>query len=136
MVLVGRWAWQNKEAFDFLQNMKYKKYVKHIEHQTPENLRYWYGAADALVFVSLYEGFGIPIVEAMACHTPTIASNVSSLPEVGGDAAMYVNPNDIDDITAQKMARDIANRISEELKYPGEIKVVVIREKRVIEYAK
>lgn len=98
LVLVGRWAWQNKEAFDFLQNMKYKKYVKHIEHQTPENLRYWYGAADALVFVSLYEGFGIPIVEAMACHTPTIASNVSSLPEVGGDAAMYVNPNDIEAI--------------------------------------
>jgi glycosyltransferase involved in cell wall biosynthesis len=98
LVLVGRWAWQSKEAFDFLQNMKYKNLVKCVAHQTPENLRYWYGAADALVFVSLYEGFGIPIVEAMACHTPIIASNVSSLPEVGGDAAMYVNPNDIEAI--------------------------------------
>jgi len=49
---------------------------------------------------------------------------------------VFVNPSDIDDVAAQRLARDVANRISEELKYPGEIKVVVIREKRVIEYAK
>jgi glycosyltransferase involved in cell wall biosynthesis len=98
LVLVGRWAWQSKEAFDFLQNMQNKNLVKCVAHQTPENLRYWYGAAEALVFISIYEGFGIPIVEAMACEAPIIASRSSSLPEVGGEAAIYVEPESIEEI--------------------------------------
>lgn len=98
LVLVGRWAWQSKEAFDFLQNMQYKNFVKCVAHQTPETLRYWYGAAEALVFISIYEGFGIPIVEAMACEAPIIASRSSSLPEVGGEAAIYVEPESIEEI--------------------------------------
>ncbi len=56
--------------------------------------------------------------------------------QAGRELRVFVNPSDIDDVAAQRLARDVANRISEELKYPGEIKVVVIREKRVIEYAK
>ena len=54
----------------------------------------------------------------------------------GREIRVFVNPDEIDDLTAQKLARDIAKRIQEELKYPGEIKVIVIREKRIIEYAK
>jgi len=53
-----------------------------------------YREAFALVFPSLYEGFGIPLLEAMACGCPVITSNTSSMPEVCGDAAMYFNPND------------------------------------------
>jgi glycosyltransferase involved in cell wall biosynthesis len=56
--------------------------------------------ATALVYPSLYEGFGLPVLEAMACGTPVLTSNVSSLPEVAGDAALLVNPLDIDDIAA------------------------------------
>jgi glycosyltransferase involved in cell wall biosynthesis len=63
-----------------------------------ETLRYFYEAAAAFVFVSRYEGFGLPPLEAMACGTPVVASNVSSLPEVLGDAAVQVNPTNVFEI--------------------------------------
>lgn len=59
-----------------------------------EDLSAFYGAADLVVYPSLYEGFGIPIIEAFACGTPVVTSNVSSLPEVAGEAAILVDPTD------------------------------------------
>ncbi len=58
----------------------------------------YYTSARVLVYPSLYEGFGLPVLEAMACDCPVIASNVSSLPEVAGDAALLVNPYDVQDM--------------------------------------
>ena len=63
-----------------------------------DTLRVFYEAAEAFVFPSLYEGFGLPPLEAMACGTPVITSNLSSLPEAVGDAAMTVNPENVFDI--------------------------------------
>ncbi len=65
-----------------------------------EDLPALYRQAVMLVYPSLYEGFGLPVLEAMACGTPVIASNVTSLPEVTGDAALLVNPTDVEDIAA------------------------------------
>jgi glycosyltransferase involved in cell wall biosynthesis len=56
----------------------------------------WYAGAALFLYPSLYEGFGLPVAEALACGTPTITSNVSSLPEVGGPVAMQVAPTDAD----------------------------------------
>jgi glycosyltransferase involved in cell wall biosynthesis len=56
--------------------------------------------ADAFAFPSLYEGFGLPPLEAMACGTPVVTSRISSLPEVVGDAALLVDPYDVEDIAA------------------------------------
>lgn len=67
---------------------------------TREELPCWYSESLALVFPSLYEGFGLPALEAMACGCPVISSNVSSLPEVCGEAALYVEPHDIGSISA------------------------------------
>jgi glycosyltransferase involved in cell wall biosynthesis len=63
-----------------------------------ETLRYFYQSAAAFVFPSRYEGFGLPPLEAMACGAPVVTSNVSSLPEVVGDAAVLVNPENVFDI--------------------------------------
>ena len=63
-----------------------------------EDLAPLYGGASAFVFPSLYEGFGLPVLEAMLLGTPVLTSRTSSLPEIAGDAALYVNPYEIDDI--------------------------------------
>jgi len=59
------------------------------------------GAAYAMVYVSLFEGFGIPILEALKCNVPVIASNTSSMPEVAGDAAFLADPTSVEDIAAK-----------------------------------
>jgi glycosyltransferase involved in cell wall biosynthesis len=61
-----------------------------------EELPLWYNAADLFVYPAIYEGFGIPPLEAMACGTPVIVSNRSSLPEVVGDAGIVVDPDDVE----------------------------------------
>ncbi len=76
------------------EQLKILEYVSYA--QLPQLLQ----QATAMVFPSLWEGFGIPILEAMACGTPVITSNISSLPEVAGDAAILVNPYRVEEITA------------------------------------
>jgi len=68
--------------------------VQFLDYVTYDQLPVLYGQAIALVFPSLWEGFGFPVLEAMSCGTPVITSNLSSLPEVAGDAAILVNPYD------------------------------------------
>jgi glycosyltransferase involved in cell wall biosynthesis len=65
-----------------------------------EDLPALYSAAAAFAYPSLYEGFGLPLLEAMACGTPSLTSTVSCLPEVAGDAALLVNPRDVDEMAA------------------------------------
>ena len=77
-----------------------------------KNLPSLYCGALGLVFPSLYEGFGLPVVEAMACGIPVLTSNTTSLPEVAGDAAILVNPESVDEIKTgiEKLVSDQALR--------------------------
>ena len=73
-----------------------------------EDLPYFYNASDVFVYPSLYEGFGLPTLEAMNCGTPTITSNVSSIPEIVGDGAMLINPFDTEEL-AKAMTEVLEN---------------------------
>jgi glycosyltransferase involved in cell wall biosynthesis len=75
-----------------------EQHVRFLGFVPIETLRVFYQAAAAFVFPSLYEGFGLPPLEAMACGTPVVTSNVTSLPEVVGDAAAIINPENVFDI--------------------------------------
>lgn len=97
LVLIGR-IWKYNEMTDYLNSMAFKDEVILIPHSTPEVIAQWVASSIALLMVSVYEGFGVPIIEAMACGVPVICSNVSSMPEVAGDAAIFVSPNNIEEI--------------------------------------
>ena len=104
-----------------------KKYqgenIKFITGVPEEDLIAIYNMADAFVFPSFYEGFGIPVLEGMACGVPVVTSNVSSMPEVGGDAAIYFNPYDENDIAEKiKMVLD-DKQLREEMILKGVEKV-------------
>jgi len=79
-----------------VQEKNLEGFVRFYQGVSHDDLVKFYNAAHAFVFPSFYEGFGIPIVEAMKCGCPVLTSATSSLPEVGGDAALYVNPDDSD----------------------------------------
>ena len=86
--------------------------VKFLDYVPYEDLPRIIGEAIALVFPSLWEGFGLPVLEAMACGTPVITSNLSSLPEVAGDAAILIDPYRVEEITdaMQAIANDTGLR--------------------------
>ena len=96
LVLAGFKGWENREIMDLIESNK--KYIHYLGYISDEELAQTYNLASLFVYPSFYEGFGLPPLEAMACGTPVITSNVSSLPEVGGDAVVYCNPYDIDQI--------------------------------------
>lgn len=75
--------------------------IHFVGRQSDQSLRDLYCGATALVFPSLEEGFGLPILEAMSCGTPVVTSNLSSMPEVGGDAAIYIDPYDVNSLLSK-----------------------------------
>jgi len=89
----------NEELTALMEKLKVTNRVHFTHFVALEDLPSLYKSASGLVFASLYEGFGLPVIEAMACGTPVITSNTTSLPEVAGDAAILVNPLDVDDIS-------------------------------------
>ncbi|NCX95988.1 MAG: glycosyltransferase family 1 protein [Chitinophagia bacterium] len=101
LVIVGRNAWKYAEVEAMKATMPFKDDVIWVGYLNVDKLCKVMGAAYALVYASLFEGFGIPILEAMQCDVPVIASNTSSMPEVTGDAGLLVNPNDVADIAGQ-----------------------------------
>ncbi len=89
------------ESLSLIKEAKKNDNIVFKSNVTDEELVDIYNASKLFLFPSFYEGFGFPPLEAMACGTPVITSNVSSMPEVCGDAALYVDPHNIDDITSK-----------------------------------
>lgn len=104
LVLAGRWAWKTSDVKTAYDNMTHRNDVLVIGHMEREELGGLLGAATGLVYPSLFEGFGIPVLEAMYADVPVITSKDTSMEEVAGDAALYVDPLKPDELT-QAMER-------------------------------
>jgi len=101
LIITGKKGWKYKPIFDLISELKLEDDVIFTGYIPEEDLPALYNGASAFVFPSLYEGFGLPPLEAMACGCPVITSNTSSLPEVVGDAGIMVDPNDVDELAKQ-----------------------------------
>jgi glycosyltransferase involved in cell wall biosynthesis len=94
LLVGGGKGWLYDAVFQRLEALGLRERVHFVGYLDEEELPLWYAAATVFVFPSIYEGFGMPPLEAMACGTPVVASNTSSLPEVVGDAGLTVSPYD------------------------------------------
>ena len=98
-VIAGGKGWLEDEMYQTIQETGMSDYVHLIGFVDDDDLPVLYSGAECVAFPSLYEGFGFPVLEGMACGTPVVTSNISSLPEVAGDAALLVNPLSVAEIT-------------------------------------
>jgi glycosyltransferase involved in cell wall biosynthesis len=92
LLIAGRLAWQTREVRHAHRDSPYRQDIRFLDYVPNELLPQLMGSALALTYVSLFEGFGVPLLEAMHCEIPIITSQTSSLPEVAGDAALLVDP--------------------------------------------
>jgi glycosyltransferase involved in cell wall biosynthesis len=96
LVIVGKVGWKSESIVPRLRGPR----ILHLDYLKPAQLATVYAGAEAFVFPSIYEGFGFPLLEAMTHGVPSIAARSSSLPEIGGEAALYFEPRDTDALTA------------------------------------
>jgi glycosyltransferase involved in cell wall biosynthesis len=118
-VVVGKRGWLYDDFFAAVEHSSAQRAVIFPGWVADADLPAVYAGAQALAFPSLFEGFGLPVLEAMACGTPVVCSNSSSLPEIAGDAALQVDPRDVDALAAalHRVLTDLA--LCEELRQKG-----------------
>lgn len=117
LILVGAAGWNNHDIVNLIESLK--TWVHYSGYVSDEQLAELYTQADLFIYPSIYEGFGIPPLEAMACGTPVIVSQASTLPEVCQDAAYYIDPYDIYDIKEKIESVLSSEGLQQELKMKG-----------------
>lgn len=112
LVIIGKKGWQYESILAAPEKFGVQNSVKFLDFVGDEDLPTFYENAEFFVLPSLYEGFGLPVLEAMKYGCPVLTSNISSMPEAGGDAALYCDPTDVADIAKQmeKVLTDTALR--------------------------
>lgn len=98
LVVAGGKGWLNEDVYMLVSKLGLERHVKFLGYVQESDLRVLYSVAKGFVYPSFYEGFGLPPLEAMACGAPVIASNTSSLPEVVGDAAILIDPHNVEEL--------------------------------------
>ena len=109
LVVVGKRGWLDEGFFRYLEDHTCRGSVHLLGYVPDDDLACLYGAAALCIVPSLYEGFGLPVLEAMACGTPVACSRTSSLPELGGDAALY-----FDAVSVEEMSEGIIRILRDE----------------------
>lgn len=120
--IIGRKAWQNSALQNYIAQMNYKDDLYWIENCEREELLQLLSQATALVYPSFYEGFGIPLIEAMYLGVPVIASNVSSIPEIVGNAGILVAPDNTAEIAQAMQTISINTKLRDELIEKGKLR--------------
>jgi glycosyltransferase involved in cell wall biosynthesis len=119
LVLTGARGWQSGGAWERIQASSAAERIHFLGFVTDQELKALYHKADAFIYPSLFEGFGLPVLEAMACGCPVVTSNISSLPEVAGDAALLVDPTDCEAL-ANAILRVVRDQdLAEDLRQRG-----------------
>lgn len=119
LVLAGKPGWLYEDIFEIVEQLGLKESTFFVGRVTDEELRQLYVGARCHVHPALYEGFGLPPLEAMACGTPTVVSNTSSLPEVVGDAALTFDPNDWEEMAVAIRRLLIDDDLHAEMRHKG-----------------
>jgi glycosyltransferase involved in cell wall biosynthesis len=122
LLVVGRKAWNFDKVIHSYSQAKFKEDIVFTGFISDEELVRVHGASSGLCYVPYFEGFGIPLVEAMACDTPIICSNVSSMPGVVGDAALMVDPLDIESIANGILTMANSPQLASELVDKGRVR--------------
>jgi glycosyltransferase involved in cell wall biosynthesis len=99
LVIVGKKGWGYKDIFSTAESLAMGDQVLFTGYVPEDELPFLYNSADLFVYPSLYEGFGIPPLEALSCGTPTISSDISSMPEVVGNAGLLVDPHNVNQLS-------------------------------------
>lgn len=100
LVITGAKGWLNSDIYPLVQDLKLEKYLHFTGYITQEEMPLLYSQSSLFVYPSLYEGFGLPVLEAMACEVPVITSNISSIPEITGEnGAILINPNNDEELS-------------------------------------
>lgn len=115
LVIVGAEGWNNGKTYDVLKALKLENKVKFLGEVSDQVLAKLYNEAAVFVYPSIYEGFGLPVLEALSYGTPVVTSNVSSLPEVAGQAALLIDPQD---------PKSIASGLQRLLEGKGEVELL------------
>lgn len=119
LVLVGSKGWLYEEVFTKVNNMEIRDNIVYTGYVEQQHMSVLYSGAEVFVYPSIYEGFGLPPLEAMSCGVPVVVSNTSSLPEVVGGAGAYCNPHDIDSISGAILSILNSDEIRKDLIYKG-----------------
>jgi glycosyltransferase involved in cell wall biosynthesis len=122
LVLVGEKMWKNGELETTYEGLASRQDVIFAGRQPPEELRLLLASAFALTYIPFFEGFGIPIVEAMYSGIPVITSNVTSMPEVAGNAALLIDPHSTDTVTEAMVRITKDEALRRDLIFKGQVR--------------
>jgi glycosyltransferase involved in cell wall biosynthesis len=119
LVIAGHRGWLSGEIFSEIENSEFRDQIIFTDFVADEDKEYLYNLASAFVYPSFFEGFGFPVLEAMACGIPTVTSNNSSLPEIAGPAAILIDPNKPEEIFLSLREILTQRELAEKMKSAG-----------------